>query len=322
MKLYFSHQPEVFVEVRKYLKWSQGRLARKLGVHKSTISRIEAGLQYPSGRLLEKLQKLVDVPLAELAARSMTLCVAQEPAEIPQELRDLSTEQLGFMRVHYQDEAKALRQKIAHKQEELLTVCKHHELGTALQPGLEKAVEMVAHLQEERNSVGYTDAYRKDLENHASSLKKQLRNQRVATTQPYKLLLLQRKLAKLERELQEMQHELALIAALVAERNAHKANPTALEQVESVAPVVAPPTEPVSSREMVAAEQLRVRPELAKRAAPLPKVGTAQYESGKEHRLRRQQQQPLRVIPVRIVAPEKATQRCRPGRYATFRLAG
>jgi transcriptional regulator with XRE-family HTH domain len=56
----------VLQNVRKRRKLTQVALAKKVGVHKMTISRLERGARQPSMDMLQKLAKALKVKLKDL----------------------------------------------------------------------------------------------------------------------------------------------------------------------------------------------------------------------------------------------------------------
>ncbi|MGD1847159.1 MAG: helix-turn-helix transcriptional regulator [Salibacteraceae bacterium] len=117
-----SPQPELFKKARKTLKCSQARLARLLGVHRSTISRIEKGLQCPNVDLLAGIERLTGKTAEAIAADAY--CCKNTQKELAAEAVALPTDCFEYLhlKLHHQDALKKLRSRLRHKKRELATV--------------------------------------------------------------------------------------------------------------------------------------------------------------------------------------------------------
>ncbi len=117
-----SPQPELFKNARKVLKCSQARLARLLGIHPSTISRIEKGTQCPDIRLIEGVERLTKKSAEALVAKAYrcenTLQeLPDDTAALPVGHRDYE-----YLRYHHQDALDKLNKRLRYKERELATV--------------------------------------------------------------------------------------------------------------------------------------------------------------------------------------------------------
>ncbi|MGD1845181.1 MAG: helix-turn-helix transcriptional regulator [Salibacteraceae bacterium] len=121
MLLTRSPQPELFLKARKTLKCSQARLAQLLGVHRSTISRIEKGTQCPSAALMEGIERLTGTTAETLVADAY--CCQRAQQQLAATAVALPADQYDYLHVklHHEQALKRLRSRLRHKQRELAT---------------------------------------------------------------------------------------------------------------------------------------------------------------------------------------------------------
>ncbi len=130
MKYVRSPQPELFQAARQQLKCSQSKLARYLGVHKSTISRIERGLVCPNHRLIQKLEQLTHQSGEALMATSSKVSARHLPevAGTTAPAEHLEVYSLPWLRMVQKDKLANIRQQLRKQRTALQSALVHSRL--------------------------------------------------------------------------------------------------------------------------------------------------------------------------------------------------
>ena len=117
-----SPQPALFKNARKKLKCNQARLARLLGVHRSTISRIEKREQCPNAELIASIERLTGKTAEVIVAEAY--CCKQAQQQMAATALALPTDQYDYLhlKLHHEDALKKLKSRLRHKKRELATV--------------------------------------------------------------------------------------------------------------------------------------------------------------------------------------------------------
>ncbi|MGD1846685.1 MAG: helix-turn-helix domain-containing protein [Salibacteraceae bacterium] len=249
-----SPQPELFKNARKKLKYSQARLARKLGVHRSTISRIEQGTQCPNIQLIEGIERLTGKTAEAIVADAYWCTTAQE--KLAQEAVAMPTDRIDYLHIqlYHEDALKKLKSRLRHTQRELATVkrCMAIDRSTLAAltdqvKGWEDIVELLAPAPDaQQNAREYLRQFK---ENHQKKDRMALIwAQRYTFQMEDEILLIKREIASRERlrkvASDKVEELLALKQALVEAKKEQTARPktsTKLGREETPRNTKAPP---------------------------------------------------------------------------------
>lgn len=145
MKYARSPQPELFKQARKQLQCSQASLARRLGVHKSTICRIEQGKICPSASLLIELHRLTNTA-PELLVQQALHCSSprSRPNRPAATLAVLDKQGLLALRMRQEAKVQELKQERSLRQNELDEALEHSSIDALI---IEQLEAKASHLQ-------------------------------------------------------------------------------------------------------------------------------------------------------------------------------
>ncbi|MGB3183773.1 MAG: helix-turn-helix transcriptional regulator [Cyclobacteriaceae bacterium] len=121
-----SAESRLFIYVRKQLGLSQRKMAVKLGINQSSISKIESGVHRPRVSTIRKLERLVRKPADTLACEALGMPVPEPtPMAAPKQqearvikinprYRHIDTRELEYLHARFSMEANELKRKALH----------------------------------------------------------------------------------------------------------------------------------------------------------------------------------------------------------------